>query len=474
LNKEKLTFFGGVDKAGGVQILYGIGNQALLFDFGTSHRSLLDPGHVNSHHPVSPTPGREIRQHILVKMAPPLFELYEPEQVEGLDQAVVRGLWNEYEFPHYDKINMFIGHMHYDHMSLLPYTSRDIPVYMNKDAYSLYRGIVESGQYSDSHAKIIPCADLSVIDFGDFSMQIVEMDHNTVGASAMIIESKDHTIAITGDWRSHGRHPERTDRFIDICRKKGIDVLLTESTRVNPETVAQCPPPRMEEESMSMYASVLDQAEGLVYLQMSPRDLERMAEMIQIAADKGRTIVMDASQAVMWHTAIREGVKVLVNHSALSVNILILDVTAQAGIELPYPTISLEEIAARKSEFLYFFKYPNLALMIELEVLGALRGCSHFIQADFNVGVTDVDKYCKAFGIKAHSISNRGHANPEQISDLIERIAPKAVIPIHGFHTRLLDTKGVGAYYPQEGETISIPAIIAASRPSKHDDTITI
>jgi mRNA degradation ribonuclease J1/J2 len=290
----------------------------------------------------------------------------------------------------------------------------------------------------------------------------------------MIIESKDHTIAITGDWRSHGRHPERTDRFIDICRKKGIDVLLTESTRVNPETVAQCPPPRMEEESMSMYASVLDQAEGLVYLQMSPRDLERMAEMIQIAADKGRTIVMDASQAVMWHTAIREGVKVLVNHSALSVNILILDVTAQAGIELPYPTISLEEIAARKSEFLYFFKYPNLALMIELEVLGALRGCSHFIQADFNVGVTDVDKYCKAFGIKAHSISNRGHANPEQISDLIERIAPKAVIPIHGFHTRLLDTKGVGAYYPQEGETISIPAIIAASRPSKHDDTITI
>jgi mRNA degradation ribonuclease J1/J2 len=468
LNKGKLTFFGGVDTSGGVQIMYGIGKQALFFDFGTAHHSLLDPGQANTYDPVRTTPGREVRQHILAKMAPPLLELYEPEHVKGLDQAAVRGLWNEYDFPQYDKISMFIGHMHNDHMSLLPYANKDIPVYMNRDTYSLYRGIVESGQCPDTQAKIIPCEDLSVIDFGDFSMQIVEMDHNTVGTSAIILESKDHTIAITGDWRRHGRHPERIDRFIDICRKKGIDLLLTETTRVNPETVAQSSTPRQEAKSMSMYASLLDQAEGLVYLQMSPRDLERMADMIQIAADKGRTIVMDASQAVIWHTANREGVKVLDHHAARNISILILDVTAPAGSELPYPTTSLEEIAARKSEFLYFFKFPNLAHMIELEVLGALRGCSHLIQADYSVGIDhpDVKKYCNAYGIKAHSVSNRGHANPEEVTDLIERIAPKAVIPVHGFHPKLLDTKSVGAYYPYRGETVSIPSIIAAAKPS--------
>lgn len=162
---------------------------------------------------------------------------------------------------------------------------------------------------------------------------------------------------------------------------------------------------------------------------------------------------MDASLAVIWHQANHEGIGILKNHPALSKSIQIVDVTAAAGKALPYATITLEEIAEQKSDILYFFKFPDLAHLIELEVLGSSHGNSHFIQADYSVDIDhpEVVKYCKAFSITRHSISNRGHANPEEISDLIERIAPKAVIPVHGFHTKLLDTKGIGAYYPQKG-----------------------
>lgn len=464
MTKDQLTFFGGADESGGVQIVYGRGSKALLFDFGTAHRCLLDPAYVNTYDPVRPTPNREIRQYVLGKMAPPLLELYDPDQLGKLDTAAVHRLWNVPELPRYDDIAIFIGHMHQDHMSLLPYARKGTPVYMNKDAHSLYRGIVYSGQYPETAATIMPCSDLDVIDFGEFTVQIVEMDHNTVGTSAIIIESPDHKIAVTGDWRRHGRHPERIDRFIEICRRKKIDILMTEGTRVNGDAAPQ--KSRQETKTLSMFSTIVDDAKGLVYVQMSPRDLERMADMIEIAANKGRKIVMDGSFAAIWHTAIREGVLVLEHHPAITANIQMIDCTIPVGTRLPYEKISLEEVAERKSEFLYFFKFPNLAHLIELETIGDNRGFSHFVHADYSVKLDhpSVDRFLKAYEIIGHAIGNKGHAAPDEISDLIERIAPKTVVPVHTRHRMLLDMRGVPAYYPYRGETISVSDMIAAAQ----------
>lgn len=464
MQQDRLTFFGGVDESGGVQIVYERGGKALLFDFGTAHHCLLDPAYLNTNNPVRPTPGREIRQYLLGKMAPPLLELYSPEQLKGLDADAVRSLWNDRDFPEYADISIFIGHMHQDHMSLLPYARKGIPVYMNRDAHSLYRGIVYSGQYPDTAACMIPCDDMSVLDFGNFTVQIVEMDHNTTGTSAILIESPEHKIAVTGDWRRHGRHPERIDRFIELCRRKGIDLLLTEGTRIGKGESPQ--KSRNEAKTLSMFSTVLDESEGLVYLQTSPRDLERMADLIRIASDKGRKLVMDGTIAALRHSASHEGVSVLENHPANAASLQIMEGTIPDGVQLPYETISLEDVAKKKGQFLYFIKFPNLGHLIELETLGGKRGTSHYVQADNSVKLDHpkLAHFIHAFGITGHSIGNKGHATPDEISDLIERIAPNTVIPVHTLHREQLDTRGVKVYYPERGETISITELLAAAR----------
>lgn len=463
MQQDRLTFFGGVDESGGVQIVYERGGKALLFDFGTAHHCLLDPAYLNTHDPVRPTPGREIRQYLLGKMAPPLLDLYSPEHVQGLDTDVIRALWNNRDFSNYADIGIFIGHMHQDHMSLLPFARPGIPVYMHKDAHSLYRGIVYSGQYPDTAASLIPCADGSVLDFEHFTVQIVEMDHNTTGTSAIVIESPEHRIAVTGDWRRHGRHPERIDRFIELCRRKGIDILLTEGTRVGKG--ASSANSRSEAKALAMFSTVLEQSEGLVYVQTSPRDLERTADLIRIVSDKGRKIVMDGSAAAIWHMASREGVAALENHPALPANLHIMEGTIPDGVTLPYETIGLEDVAKRKNEFVYVMKFPNLAHWIELETIGGKRGTSHYVQADNSVKLDHpkLAQYLHTFGITVHSIGNKGHAAPDEISDLIERIAPQMVIPVHTLHREQLDTRGVKAYFPERGETLSIPELLAAA-----------
>jgi hypothetical protein len=52
------------------------------------------------------------------------------------------------------------------------------------------------------------------------------------------------------------------------------------------------------------------------------------------------------------------------------------------------------------------------------------------------------------------------------IAELIEEIAPKAVITMHSRHPGSQDTRGVYAYHPQKGETATVSSILAAA---KHD-----
>lgn len=464
MQEARLTFLGGVGKSGGVQVLYGKGKQALLFDFGVEHSSLLFPTQVTLFEPVNATPGRELRQFLLGGMTAPLLELYDPKQIEGLDWAAVQRVWGDRGFPDYDLIHLYIGHMHTDHMALLPFAHPDLPVYMSHDSHSLFRGMVAGRHSKDTQAKITTCDDLSIIDFGEFTMQVVEMDHNATGASGIIIDDGTHRIAYTGDWRRQGKHPEQIDRFIQLCRSKPIDVLITEGTRLTPDP-STVPYQMTEEDLLASFAEIIREAEGLVYLQMSPRDLERMADMIAIAAQSGKSIVMEASLAAIWHTANCEGVRALSGHPAHDLPVQVIDATVAEGIAVPYPAVSLEEVAERKHEMVYFFKFPDLAYIIELETLGGCQGKSHFIQSDYSVKIEHaaVSKFLNAYAITSHSLSNGGHAHPEALSDLIGCIAPKTVITLHSRFPESQETRGVKPYFPVKGETVSVSSILEAA-----------
>jgi hypothetical protein len=191
-----------------------------------------------------------------------------------------------------------------------------------------------------------------------------------------------------------------------------------------------------------------------------------MADTIQIAAEAGRTVVMDAAYAVFWHAAVSSGVRALQGHPALQTDILVLDATVRDGLVSPYATITIEQAAARKNEVLYFFKFPELALLIELELTGPVSGGSVFIHSDYSAKLSHPEfvKYLGKFGIAGRTLGNGGHAHPDALSDLIERIAPKVVVPMHTQHPKSLNTRGVPVYYAAKGETISIAELIGSGQ----------
>lgn len=171
---------------------------------------------------------------------------------------------------------------------------------------------------------------------------------------------------------------------------------------------------------------------------------------------------MEHSLYVIWKVANQEGVRVLKDHPALDVPIRVVDVTVPTEPSVPCDTISLEDIAAAKNDFVYFFKFPDLPHLIEIEALGARQGRSQFIQSDY---ATKIDhpklvKFLQAYEITPQTLSNGGHAHPQALAEMIERIAPKTVITLHSNHPKSQDTRGVKPYFPTKGETVSVSSII--------------
>ncbi len=466
MTQETLTFYGGLNTIGGVQIVYGSGNTGLVFDLGLKMHGLF-----NSQVTIDPPYG--IRNLLLTRMAPPLYNLYEPSIIGDLSEGTFKRLWQKEELPQYSDLHAFVSHIHQDHMALMPYLKAGTPVYMHGDAHSVYKGVVASGEYPDTFAVIHRVDDLQELTIGDFRLQIVEVDHDTPGVAGFILHGREHRIGFTADWRRHGRHSGRMDRFIDLCREAEVDILITEGTRLRPDTIFRKPIDRMETDVAVKYKEVASQASGLVYVNILARNVERVADIIMATKAAGRTLVMDEMTAVLWHVAVTEGIRSLTGHPALEADRQIVRVLpARHGgavspeIELPYEKVSLMEVIADKVAYSVYMTYSLTPLMAELESLGELTP-SHYVHADGGP-LTSQDetlhRWMTEFGVTYHYCATGGHAAPQEISELVQALRQKVVIHLHSVHPSLLDSRGIRKYYPGHGETIGLNQLVDAGR----------
>ena len=371
---DQLSFYSGMNTIGGVQIVYGYENMGFVFDLGLAMRGLLND-------PIKTKAPEGARHYVLTRSAPPLLNLYPAEATRDLTLPQLQDVWKRSELPQYDNLKVFVSHIHQDHMALLPYVAEGTPIYMSKDAYAVYRAVVASGEYGDTKGTIIALDDLQEItldDEGKVRLKIIEVDHDSPGCSGFILTTASGAkIGFTADWRRHGRHSYRMDRFIEICRSEEVEVLITEGTRLRPDTLFRKPVDRFETDVAVRYSEVIEQAQGLVYVNILARNVERVADIILATKDAGRTLVMDESTAAFWYEANRVGIAAMTGNPALTCAEDVIRVlptlnspTIDSSLALPYQTISLSEIAANKERYCVYLPYYQLPLMAELECSG--------------------------------------------------------------------------------------------------------
>ncbi|KIL43076.1 MBL fold metallo-hydrolase [Jeotgalibacillus campisalis] len=455
-----LTVYGGVNTIGGVHVLLSNGKKGFLFDLGVTWAWGLFGGRI------VPDAERALQHYLLTRLAPPLPSVFKKDLVQHIPAKVLENLWKVDELPELESITVFVSHIHQDHMALLPYVNKETKVYMHRDAHSVYKAVAESGEYAYTEAEILPLDHLDSVQLDDdFSFQLVDVDHDTPGASGLLITLGEYNIAFTGDWRLHGRHPERMERFAQLCSETNTDILLTEGTSLRKETYFTEPVMRQEKNVVKEFGK-MSEGFDLLYVNILARNVERVADFIVKAKELGRKLVMDERTALLWKTATEEGISTLPSDHPARMNekdvICLLDLQVKST-DLVYNTVTMEDIWLHKNQYIVFLTEEQTPLLSEFETLGDSSGTSLYFHADGNpLNKEDpiLHRWLKLYNIHYHYYGTGGHASPEDISQLIETVSPKVAIPLHSLNPSLVNTKNAVKYCPSYGEKISIQALL--------------
>ena len=133
-----------------------------------------------------------------------------------------------------------------------------------------------------------------------FDFKTYPVDHSIYGANAYLIYG-DSVLAYTGDFRLHGKNAWKSEEFVKAAKEASI--LLIEGTRVGIKEEAE-EEDESEESEEIVYETCLkavDESEGLVIADFSPRHFERLETFKEIAEKTGKQLVVTSKDAYMLH-----------------------------------------------------------------------------------------------------------------------------------------------------------------------------
>lgn len=415
------------------------GDDRVLLDIGLdipSGANLFRP-------PVRIRPERELADRLRVGAAPTMPGVYDPAFLAPGDP-----LGEPLGDPAATRI--FVSHPHVDHVGLAGWVRPEIGVYAHTDAVDLLDALTANGlglPGGDPRWHRLDAGE--VVSAGALTVQCIPVDHDVPGACGYLVRSTDGTLAYTGDIRFHGHRPELSDGFVDAVR--GADVLVTEGT-----TLSFTPPdgpPRDEDDVLKSFVDILANSTGLVLLSTYERDIERVAEFVVAAEAAGRTIVWPKAIAGVLRAMGVAGARTWAAD----------DSSADSGAR-GADGVDLAAVHAKPSAFVVVPDSADLASLLDLPI----RPGDVFVHAngeplgEFDPRWSVFTDWLDHFDVSLRMIGCWGHALPDQVHAMVERIAPKVVFPIHTFEpTRLAPPTGVrrvvaayGSSYAFDGSVI--------------------
>ncbi|MFX0201479.1 MAG: MBL fold metallo-hydrolase RNA specificity domain-containing protein, partial [Candidatus Hodarchaeota archaeon] len=286
-------------------------------------------------------------------------------------------------------------------------------------------------------------------DLGSFHIQPVHVDHSVPGAYGFIIDVAGKRIAYTGDFRLHGPRADLTQDFIYAAQKQGIDVLLCEGTRVSESE-------RISEQQVRKIVNErVRETAGLVLANFPQRDIDRFRTFWQVARENDRILVISTKQAVLLkqleedkhlylprlddpHIGIyvkRKGWGVFQDDNyPLSVQTRGYANWEKEFLDKPN-SLTDKEIREAQSSYILFCSFFDLTELANIQpVPGShyIRSITEAFTDELQIDQQREEAWLRHFNLwPMTQIHASGHASGPEIHQLIARIDPKILIPIH-------------------------------------------
>lgn len=428
-SQTRITFINGLDTIGGNIISLEKDNFRIITDFGAiggaDISELTDPKNT---------------QILLDKgQLPRLDGVYSKEFITSSDISA-------YEASPVSTI-ICLSHLHLDHLGSLGQVVPDIPVFASEEAVHFYHHLTDNGLLPRYPVNWQAVPYDQIVEHGPFSIQFKESDHDTTGACALFIQTKDLKVIHSGDLRLSGFCPHKVFKWVEEAYHFAPDILLLEGTSYSRlgEEVQDVPP--IEEKTYSINCSterslmhrikelMVQKDQNLFVIDLYPQNIQRLAELIEVSQECGRTFVLDSAYYKLMSHYLQE----------------VPDSLSYLSQKEDEKAITIDQIRANPGAFLLQVDYERHQVLFDVPVGYYL----HSNGMPLGPFMPEYEPYVSSLinqGWTYYHAEVSGHADPQSLLTIAYTIQAQILIPWHTFkpeaYREALNQYGVNAVIP--------------------------
>ncbi|MFC2070081.1 MBL fold metallo-hydrolase, partial [Chloroflexota bacterium] len=336
-------------------------------------------------------------------------------------------------------LGVLISHPHLDHFGLLQHISPQIPVGMGAAA----RRILTAASPFLRGSWLIPPSGWDFksgtpLSIGPFTVTPYLVDHSAYDAYSFLIEAEEKKVIYSGDFRAHGRKSPLFERYI-ANPTKGVDAVLLEgSTLGRLDKTSQFP---TETDIESRLVKEFQKTKGLVLVQTSAQNIDRVVSIFKACKRSGRKLIIDLYVAAVLEATNNSNIP----QSAWKEIMLYIPQYQRIQIKKnewfdllnrhSFHRIFNERLKDLVATSVLLFRPVHIR---DLEKAGCLENASfiysqwegYWERGDYDYLKSWLEKTI----IPKTSVHTSGHASIQDLKRLVEALSPKRVIPIHTFY----------------------------------------
>lgn len=354
--------------------------------------------------------------------------------------------------------------------------------------------------HGDLKRKCITLKDSEKVTVGSLSVTHLSQDHSVPGASSYVVEGSGKKILYTGDIRFHGYNPMTIEEYASKVGH-GTDVMICEGTRIDSDRVLT------ESVIKDKIADKIKETKGIIFVDFSWKDTTRYETIKQASKDAGRVFVINARLAYLLDKLgeypSTDSVRVFLKRkgSCLYSPADYSNSKYEYGLSTDWKVdkdsthydnaLTALDIKKEPERYVMMLSYFDLNQIFDLADENGKIPNSWFIKAQcapfcdemeldeerfinwlnafgigFDLGETPIpkgcsNKDCEKLRDRIDRAHVSGHASRSELKELISRINPKVLIPIHtSYPEKFVDVvgeigTGIEVKLPKYGKTYS-------------------